>query len=79
MMMNWKGFGRQRSWPNFRYYPDIRLKGLRKIISRLKLCPEVQARCNTVRVARVALFLRYITPPQKQSTSSAAPNEGARS
>jgi hypothetical protein len=30
-MMNWKGCGRERSWRNFRYCPDICLKGLRKI------------------------------------------------
>jgi hypothetical protein len=29
-MMNWRGFGRKQSWPNIRYYPDIRLEGLRK-------------------------------------------------
>jgi len=30
MMMNWKVFGRKRSWPILRYYPGIRLEGLRK-------------------------------------------------
>jgi hypothetical protein len=25
-MMNWKGFGRRRSWPNLRYFPGICLK-----------------------------------------------------
>jgi hypothetical protein len=29
-MMQWKGFGRKRSWPNLRYYPEICLEGLRK-------------------------------------------------
>jgi hypothetical protein len=29
-MMNFKGCGRRRSWPNLRYYPDICLEGLRK-------------------------------------------------
>jgi hypothetical protein len=24
-MTNWKGFGRNRLWPNLRYYPGIRL------------------------------------------------------
>jgi hypothetical protein len=30
MLMIWKGFGRKRSWPILRYYPGIRLDGLRK-------------------------------------------------
>jgi hypothetical protein len=29
-MINWKGFGRKRSWPNFNYYLVIRLEGLNK-------------------------------------------------
>jgi hypothetical protein len=29
-MMNWKGYGRNWSWPNLRYYPSIYLEGLRK-------------------------------------------------
>jgi hypothetical protein len=29
-MINWKGFGRKRSWPVLRYYPGIRLEGPRK-------------------------------------------------
>jgi hypothetical protein len=29
-MMNWKGFGRKRSWPNLQYYPHIHLDRLRK-------------------------------------------------
>jgi hypothetical protein len=28
--MNLKGYGRKRSWPNLRYYPEIYLEGLRK-------------------------------------------------
>jgi hypothetical protein len=28
--MDWKGFGRKRSWPNSRYYPGICLEGVRK-------------------------------------------------
>jgi hypothetical protein len=28
-MMNWKGFGRRRLWPNLRYYLRICLQGLR--------------------------------------------------
>jgi hypothetical protein len=33
--MNWKGFGRMRSWPNLRYYPRIRLEGQRKTTKTL--------------------------------------------
>jgi hypothetical protein len=29
-MMNLKGLGRKRPWPNLRYLPDIQLEGLRK-------------------------------------------------
>jgi hypothetical protein len=29
-MMNWKGFGKKRSWPILRPYPGIRIEGLRK-------------------------------------------------
>jgi hypothetical protein len=29
--MNWKGYGRKRSWPNLRQYPGIFLEGLREI------------------------------------------------
>jgi hypothetical protein len=29
-MMKWKGFGKKRSWPFFRYYSGIRLEGLKK-------------------------------------------------
>jgi hypothetical protein len=29
-MVNWKIFGRKRSWSNLRHYPSIRLEGLRK-------------------------------------------------
>jgi len=38
MMMNWKGFGRKRSWPNFKvaYYPGNRLQGLRKLTKKSK-------------------------------------------
>jgi hypothetical protein len=28
--MNWNGVGRKWSWPNLRYYPDIRLEGQRR-------------------------------------------------
>jgi hypothetical protein len=28
-IVNWKWFGRKRSWPNTMYYPGIRLEGLR--------------------------------------------------
>jgi hypothetical protein len=34
-MMNWKGGGRKRSWPNFRYNPSICLEGLRKSTKRI--------------------------------------------
>jgi hypothetical protein len=30
MMMNGKGFGSKRSWPNLMYYTGIRLEGMRK-------------------------------------------------
>jgi hypothetical protein len=29
-MVNWKGYGRKKSWPSLRYYPIICLEGLRK-------------------------------------------------
>jgi hypothetical protein len=29
-MMNWKGKGKKRLWPNLRYYPGIFLEGMRK-------------------------------------------------
>jgi hypothetical protein len=29
-MINWKGCGSNRPWPSLRYYPGIRLDGLRK-------------------------------------------------
>jgi hypothetical protein len=29
-MVNWKGFRRERSWPNLGYYPSICLEELRK-------------------------------------------------
>jgi hypothetical protein len=35
MIVNWKGCGRKRSWPNSRYYPGIWLEGLRKISVRI--------------------------------------------
>jgi hypothetical protein len=28
-MMNWKGCGRKRTWPNFKVLPGILLEGLR--------------------------------------------------
>jgi hypothetical protein len=34
-MMNWKGFGSKRSWPNLRYYPSLCRDGLRKITKNL--------------------------------------------
>jgi hypothetical protein len=33
--MNWKEFGRKRSWPTLRYYPNIHLEGLRKASNNL--------------------------------------------
>jgi hypothetical protein len=36
MMMNCKGFGRKRSWPNLIYYTGIRLEGVRKTTKKLK-------------------------------------------
>jgi hypothetical protein len=33
--MNWKGYGREWSWPNLRYYPGIFLEGLRKTTRNL--------------------------------------------
>jgi hypothetical protein len=29
-MMGWKGFGRRQTQPNLKYYPGIRLEGLKK-------------------------------------------------
>jgi hypothetical protein len=34
-IMNWKICGKKRSWPNLRYYPGIRLKGLSKAMSNI--------------------------------------------
>jgi hypothetical protein len=36
-MINWKGHGRKRSWPNFKagYYPSICLEKLRKTIENI--------------------------------------------
>jgi hypothetical protein len=39
LMMSWKGFRRKRPWPNFRYYPNIRLVGLRKSTKSLSQSP----------------------------------------
>jgi hypothetical protein len=36
--MNWKGYGRKRSWANLRYHPDIWLKVLRKPTRNLNQC-----------------------------------------
>jgi hypothetical protein len=33
--MNWKGYGRNVLWPNFRYYPKIWLEGLKKTTKNL--------------------------------------------
>jgi hypothetical protein len=33
-MINWKGCGRKRSWPQLRDYPSICLEGLRKTLSQ---------------------------------------------
>jgi hypothetical protein len=33
--MDWKGFGRKRTRPNLKYYPGIRLEGLRKTTENL--------------------------------------------
>jgi hypothetical protein len=38
-MINWKGFGRKRAWPNFKVLPDIRLEGMKKIFSQYSLSP----------------------------------------
>jgi hypothetical protein len=39
--MNCKGFGRKRSWPNLRFYPDVFLDGLRKATNSLHPgCPS---------------------------------------
>jgi hypothetical protein len=36
-MMNWKGLGRKRPWPNFRLYSCIYLEGLTKITKNLRI------------------------------------------
>jgi hypothetical protein len=36
--MNWKGYGRKRSWHISRYYPSIRRKRQRKTIKNLIQC-----------------------------------------
>jgi hypothetical protein len=33
--MNWKGYGRKRSWTNLRYYPGICLEGMWKTTKNL--------------------------------------------
>jgi hypothetical protein len=35
--MNWKGFGRRQQWRILKYYPGIRLEGLRKTTKTLNL------------------------------------------
>jgi hypothetical protein len=42
-MMNWKGFGRNRSWPNLRRYSGIRLEGLRKIMKTIVRISDLRA------------------------------------
>jgi hypothetical protein len=42
-MMNWKGCGRERTWPTSRYYPDIRLKRQRETMKNFSYdsqCPN---------------------------------------
>jgi hypothetical protein len=36
MTLNWKGYGRKRSWPNLRCYPGICLERLRKTTKNLQ-------------------------------------------
>jgi hypothetical protein len=36
-IMNWKGYGRKRSWPNLRCYSSIRLEGLRKTRTSVRI------------------------------------------
>jgi hypothetical protein len=49
--MNWKGCGRKRSWPNFRYYPGIFLEGLKKTTKNLSQESRFAGRdLNAVRV-----------------------------
>jgi hypothetical protein len=40
-MINWKRFGRKRSWPNLRNYPSISLERLRKTTKT----PSQDSRC----------------------------------
>jgi hypothetical protein len=36
-IINWKGYGRKRSWRNLRHYPGICLEGLRKTTKNLRI------------------------------------------
>jgi hypothetical protein len=36
-MMNWKGYGRKRSWTNLRYYHSICLEKLTKTMKDLRI------------------------------------------
>jgi hypothetical protein len=45
-MVNWKGFGKKRSWPNFKIYPGILLEILRKITKNLAGEPLSGPRLN---------------------------------
>jgi hypothetical protein len=53
-MMNWKGFGTKRPWPNFlgTNYPDIRLGGLRKITKNNPGPRKYEAGVLTTRLRR---------------------------
>jgi hypothetical protein len=57
-MMNWKGSGRKRSWPNLRHYLSICLEGLKKTTKTLNqgylnpVPPEYEARMLTTRPRR---------------------------
>jgi len=60
-MMNRKGFGRKRLWPNLRYYPGIHLKRLRKTTKNLRVaslkvicCVQKMTQSQEIRTANGA-------------------------
>jgi hypothetical protein len=58
-MMQWKGFGK-RSWPNLRYYPRIRLEGLRKTTKTLSQDSRSQIRNLTPGPPKYEAGLRLV-------------------
>jgi hypothetical protein len=61
-MMNWKGCGKKRSWPNLIYYPGICLEGLRKarkILSQYSRSPDLDFKSGPPEY--VGLMVKWIS------------------